>query len=113
MEAFLREFDGVTISYMRNGRPDTILPDANRAAANADEDWVASYSESVGFVLAPIGFSNYNHITLMTSSDLSFYGGFDDYLFALGSGVGEMLDSLIGQENQPLSRIPVTLDDDD
>ena len=39
---------------------------------------------------------------LMQSEEGGFYGAFDDYLYALGNGVDEMIANLLNQEKEPL-----------
>ncbi|HUY45625.1 MAG TPA: SUKH-3 domain-containing protein [Streptosporangiaceae bacterium] len=99
---FLREFTGITINFIRNGRPDSIWFDAQRASALADPEWVVHYGERTKTSLVPIGFSNHEHLLLMQSDEGGFYGAFDDYLCALGSEVDEMIDNLLNQDREPL-----------
>lgn len=102
VEQFLREFTGITINFMRNGRPDSIWFDAQRASALADPEWVAHYGERTKTSLVPIGFSNHDHLMLMQSYEGGFYGAFDDYLCSLGSEVDEMIENLLNQDQEPL-----------
>ncbi|HXA29692.1 MAG TPA: SUKH-3 domain-containing protein [Candidatus Angelobacter sp.] len=53
--AFLREFSGLTIRFMRNGREDSVWFDAERAVAWTDVPWVREYERRFGTRLAPIG----------------------------------------------------------
>jgi hypothetical protein len=102
VEQFLHEFTGITINFIRNGRPDSIWFDAQRASAMADPEWVAHYGERTKTSLVPIGFSNHEHLMLMQSDQGGFYGAFDDYLCALGSEVDEMIENLLNQDREPL-----------
>lgn len=105
VERFLREFTGITINFVRNGRPDSIWFDAQRASALADPEWVAHYEDRTKTSLVPIGFSNHEHLMLMKSDEGGFYGAFDDYLCALGSGVDEMIENLLNQDREPLNLV--------
>lgn len=100
VEQFLREFTGIKINFMRNGRPDSIWFDAQRATALADPEWVAHYEERMKTSLIPIGFSNHEHLMLMQSDEGGFYGAFDDYLCALGSEVDVMIENLLDQDRE-------------
>jgi hypothetical protein len=102
VEQFLREFTGITINFIRNGHPDSIWFDAERASALADPEWVAHYGQRTKASLVPIGFSNHEHLMLMQSGEGGFYGAFDDYLCALGSEVNEMIENLLNQDREPL-----------
>jgi hypothetical protein len=102
VEQFLREFTGITINFIRNGRPDSIWFDAQRASALADPEWVARYGERTKTSLVPIGFSNHEHLMLMQSDQGGFYGAFDEFLCALGSEVDEMIENLLNQDQEPL-----------
>jgi hypothetical protein len=101
-DQFLREFTGITINFIRNGRSDSIWFDAQRASALADPEWVAHYEERTKTSLVPIGYSNHGYLMLMQSEEGGFYGAFDDYLYALGNEAGEMIESLLNQEKEPL-----------
>src|SRR5258708_888889 len=83
VEQFLREFTGITINFMRNGRPDSIWFDAQRASVLADPEWVAHYGERTKTSSVPIEFSNHEHLRLMQSDDHGFYYAFAYYLAAL------------------------------
>jgi hypothetical protein len=102
VEQFLREFTGITINFIRNGRSDSIWFDAQRASSMVDPEWVAHYEERTKTSLVPIGFSNHEHLMLMQSDESGFYGAFDDYLCALGSEVDEMIENLLNQDREPL-----------
>jgi len=102
LEQFLREFTGITINFIRNGHPDSIWFDAQRASALADPEWVEHYEERTKASLVPIGFSNHEHLMLMQSDEGGFYGAFDDFLCALGSEADEMIENLLNQEREPL-----------
>jgi len=101
-EQFLREFTGITINFIRNGRPDAIWFDALRASELADPEWVEHYEGRTKTSLVPIGYSNHEYLMLMQSEEGGFYGAFDDYLYALGNGVDEMIANLLNQEKEPL-----------
>ena len=102
VEQFLGEFTGITINFIRNGRPDSIWFDAKRAIALADPEWVVHYEERTKTSMVPIGFSNHEHLMLMQSDEGGFYGAFDDYLCALGSEVDEMIENPLNQDREPL-----------
>jgi hypothetical protein len=102
VESFLREFTGITINLVRNGRPDSIWFDAQRASSLADRDWVVHYEERTKTSLVPIGYSNHEHLMLLESDDGSFYGAYDDFLCALGSEASEMIENLANQDREPL-----------
>jgi hypothetical protein len=102
VEQFLREFTGITINFIRNGRQDSIWFDAQRASALTDPEWVAHYGEQTKTSLVPVGFSNHGHLMVMQSDEGGFYGAFDDYLCTLGSGVDEMIVNLLNQDREPL-----------
>jgi hypothetical protein len=103
VERFLREFTGIAINFIRNGRPDSIWFDAQRASALADPEWLTYYRNRTKTSLVPIGFSYHDHLTLMQSDVGGFYGAFDDYLCALGSEVDEMIENLLNQDGVPLT----------
>jgi hypothetical protein len=102
VELFLHEFTGITIDFVRNGRPDSIWFDAERAGALADPEWVPHYQERTKTSLVPVGYSNHEHLMLMQSDNGGFYGAFDDFFCALGSDVNEMIESLVNQDREPL-----------
>jgi hypothetical protein len=102
VELFLREFTGITIDFVRNGRPDSIWFDAERASALADSEWVAHYGQRTKTSLVPIGFSYHEHLMLMISGEGGFYGAYDDFLCALGSEAREMIERLVNHERGPL-----------
>jgi hypothetical protein len=102
VELFLREFNGITIDFVRNGRSDSIWFDAQRASALADPEWIEHYEERTKTSLVPIGCSNHEHLMLMQSDSGGFYGAFDDFLCALGSGPDEMIENLVNQDREPL-----------
>lgn len=102
VEQFLREFTGIAIDFVRNGRSDTVWFDAERAAVLSDPEWVAHYEQRTKQSLVPIGFSNHEHLMLMRSSKGGFYGAFDEFLCALGDGVGELIENLVNQDREPL-----------
>jgi SUKH-3 immunity protein len=103
VEQFLREFTGITINFIRNGRPDSIWFDAQRASALSDPEWVTHYEERTKTSLVPVGFSNHEHLMLLMQSDEGgFYAAFDDYLCALGPEVDEMIENLLNQDREPL-----------
>jgi hypothetical protein len=56
VERFLREFTGITINFIRNGRPDSIWFDAQRASALTDPEWLTYYRERTKTSLVPVGF---------------------------------------------------------
>jgi hypothetical protein len=102
VELFIREFNGITIDFVRNGRPDSVWFDVLRASALADPEWVEHYGERTRRSLVPVGFSNHEHLMLMQSDEGSFYGAFDDFLCTLGSAVEEMIENLVNQDREPL-----------
>lgn len=102
VDLFLQEFTGITINFVRNGRPDLIWFDAQRASASADPEWVAHYEERTKTSLVPIGYSNHEHLMLMQSDEGGFYGAFDDFLCTLGSKADEMIENLVKQDEEPL-----------
>jgi hypothetical protein len=102
IESFLREFTGISIDFIRHGRSDSVWFDAVRASAMADQEWVAHYGERVKASLTPIGYSNHEHLLLMESEEGGFYGAFDDFLYAVGSDAGEMIENLVNQDQEPL-----------
>jgi hypothetical protein len=102
LELFLREFSGITIEFVRSGRPDKIWFDAQRASALADPEWIAHYEQRTKTTLVPIGYSNHEHLMLMQSGEGGFYGAFDDFFCALGSEVDEMIENLVNQDREPL-----------
>jgi SUKH-3 immunity protein len=71
LELFLREFDGITISFVRNGRTDSIWLDVQRAISLADPEWVSHYEERTRTSLVPIGYSNHEHLMLMQSDKVA------------------------------------------
>ena len=104
-EAFLREFDGLTVDYVRNGHADSVWFDAGRASVEADAEWVAEYGRRLGESLVPIGFSNHDHLLVMIAGSGSFYGGFDNFLCQLGPSAPAMIDNIVSQESRPLTGI--------
>jgi SUKH-3 immunity protein len=102
LKLFIREFDGITVNFVRNGRADSIWFDAQRAISLADPEWVSHYEERTKTSLVPIGYSNHDHLMLMQSDRGGFYGAFDDFLCALGSGPVEMIANLVNQDQEPL-----------
>ena len=102
VELFLQEFTGITIDFVRNGRPDSIWFDAQRASALADSEWIAEYEQRTKTSLVPVGFSYHEHLMLMQSDDGGFYGANDDLLWALGSEAKEMIENLVNQVRGPL-----------
>jgi hypothetical protein len=102
IELFLREFNRLSIVFIRNGRSDSIWFDAIRASTMADPEWVSHYGERVKGKLTPIGYSNHEHLMLMESDTGEFYGAFDDFLCGLGSEAGEMIENLVNQDQEPL-----------
>jgi hypothetical protein len=101
-DLFLREFTRLTINFTRNGRPDSIWFDGQRASVMADPEWVAHYQERTKVPMVPVGYANHEHLMLMQSEDGGFFGGFDDFLCALGSGADEMIANLLNQDREPL-----------
>jgi hypothetical protein len=97
-DQFLREFTGITISFVRHGRRDSIWFDAQRANELADPEWIAHYEKRTKKALIPVGFSNHEHLMLMQSDQGDFYGAFDDNLCSLGSDIDEMIENLLNQE---------------
>jgi hypothetical protein len=102
VELFLQEFTGITIRIVRNGRQDSIWFDAERASEEADSEWIAYHEGRTKTSLVPIGFSNHEHLMLMQSYEGGFYGAFDDFLCALGTGAHEMIENLVNQDVEPL-----------
>ena len=103
VESFLSEFNGRTIRFTRNGHPDSIAFNAERANGAADPEWIAYYEGRTRTRLVPIGLANHEHLTLLQASEGGFYGAFDEFLCALGSDVAEMLDNLLNQDREPLA----------
>jgi len=102
VEMFLREFTGITINYARNGHPDSIWFDAQRASEMADPEWISYYECRTKTSLTPVGYSNHDHLMLMQSGEGSFYGAFDEFLCALGRESYEMICILVNQVREPL-----------
>jgi hypothetical protein len=109
VELFLREFTGIVIQFIRNGRPDSIWFDAERASHSADPEWVEEYERRVGASLVPVGYSNHEHMLLLQSVDGAFYGAFDDYLYLVGSDVREAIVNLVNQQLGPVALCVVSL----
>lgn len=101
-ELFLSEFNGITIEFTRNGYRDSMWFDAQRVSKLADPEWVEYYEDRTKQSLVPVGCSNHEHLMLMASDKGGFYGAFDDFLTALGSGPVEMIENLLNQEQEPL-----------
>jgi hypothetical protein len=54
VEVFLREFSGITINYTRNGYPDSIWFDAQRASEMVDPEWISYYEGRIKTTLTPV-----------------------------------------------------------
>ncbi len=107
LEAFLREFSGLTLRYERNGRPDSTWFGSARALREAAHPaWALRYGEGLGVRFAPIGCSNLEYLTLHLADDGRFFGGLDPSLSYLGSSPLEMLNGLIHGINTPVDWRP-------
>jgi hypothetical protein len=104
LEAFLRQFSGLSLHYQRSVGPDAAWFGAARACHEIFEpDMAGDYEKALGVRLAPIGCSNSEHLTLYASDDGRFFGGFHPYLSYLGSSSLEMLDALINEHHSPVN----------
>jgi hypothetical protein len=102
LEALLRQFSGLTLSYQRPVRPDVAWFDSARACRGVDPGWTVDFGLSLGARFAPIGCSDHEHLTLYATDDGRFYGSFYPCLAYLGSSVMEMLDGIINDHFTPV-----------
>ncbi|HXA29903.1 MAG TPA: SUKH-3 domain-containing protein [Candidatus Angelobacter sp.] len=100
--AFLREFSGLTIRFMRNGREDSAWFDAERATAWADTTSVRAYEERLRTTLSPVGYAHHDHLLLLVARDGRFLGAYDDFLADLGRSPVELLRNLLNNTVTPI-----------
>ena len=94
---FLREHSGLVINFDRIG-PDKIWFSGQSAAELMAPAWIESYSQRIGFRLAPVGAAYGEHLTLLIAEDGSWYGGFDDEFGSLGNSFLDALENLLLNE---------------
>jgi hypothetical protein len=100
--AFLQEFTGLTLSFVRNGREDQVWFEAARACQWIKRDWIKQYETMVGGTLSPIGYGYHDHMVLLAAEDGRFFGAYDDYVGFLGDSPCEMIANLVTQRIEQL-----------
>jgi hypothetical protein len=93
--SFLRSFGGLSVSIVRNDRPDSFWFDPARAITMTFASWVDEYRRRAEQPLAPLGYAHHDHLLLLLGEDGTWYGGYDDNFGILGHTNDEMLDQLV------------------
>jgi hypothetical protein len=107
LEAFLANFDGVRVTWMRNGRLDALWFDAARATAQIDRVRVRMAEDAIRCRLAPVGAVFSEHMTVLAADDGRFFGDYDD-VWLLGHDLGSFFDGVLKDqtEQEPFWRAP-------
>jgi hypothetical protein len=100
---FLREFTGLTVSFVRNGREDYAWFSADRACRWIKRDWIKQYEPVVGSRLSPVGYGYHDHMVLLAAEDGRYIGAYDEFIGLLGRSAYEMIGNLIDQRIEPLT----------
>jgi hypothetical protein len=96
VESFLKEFEGLRISYLdKNGLPDILHFDCIKAIKDTFLDNVIYYSERLNNInLCVIGQGFDTYMTIMMDDDGAVFGGYDDYLYKFGNNEEEAIENI-------------------
>lgn len=100
--AFLREFTGLRLSFIRGGVEDSAWFSASRACASLPSAWVRDWEARAGSRLVPVGNAYRDHLTLLAAADGRFFGTYDEFMTFLGNSPYTMIDSLIHQKMEQI-----------
>jgi len=89
------EFDGLALSFNRNGRDDQVVLEPAEAGRRWYPATIASYAERVGCSLLPIGYSYHEHLVILVAEQGDWYAGYDDELWRIGGSAHDAMESLI------------------
>jgi hypothetical protein len=107
LETFLARFDGVRVTWIRNGRIDALWFDAARATAEIGAVNIRMAEDAIGCRLAPVGRVFSDHMTVLAAEDGRFFGDYDD-VWLLGADLDSFFDGVLRDQTaqEPFWRAP-------
>jgi hypothetical protein len=106
VEAFLRKFGGLRVSFEHAGQLEDFHFDVRQAVEGVDSSWgLQNYPERVGASkFCIIGQAYRGYLALYMDDTGKMYGGYDDYLCYIASSSEAAIEALC--QNQPVQEIP-------
>jgi hypothetical protein len=92
--AFVEEFGGLRVRFVRANVPDEIFLDPSAAVGGICRERVETYEPRTGTSLVPVGEVYRRHMIVMLGASGALYGAYDDVLIEFGASVDLALEAI-------------------